>query len=52
MFEVDNIESLYEELKSKNVCFISTIRYENYGKLLTFENPDGNWLEFFENKKQ
>ncbi|GIM49743.1 VOC family protein [Capnocytophaga stomatis] len=51
MFEVDDIESLYEELKSKNVRFIGTIRYENYGKLLTFEDPDGNWLEFFENKK-
>ncbi|MFJ1389146.1 VOC family protein [Capnocytophaga canimorsus] len=51
MFEVDDMENLYETLKSQNVRFIGTIRYETYGKLLTFEDPDGNWFEFFEDKK-
>ncbi|MDO4763381.1 MAG: VOC family protein [Flavobacteriaceae bacterium] len=50
MFEVDDMESLYEELKRKGIHFIGSIRNENYGKLLTFEDPDGNWFELFEGK--
>lgn len=50
MFETDNIKSLYQELNSKKIKLIGNIRNETYGKLLTFEDPDGNWLEFFQNK--
>ena len=51
MFEVDHIEEVYQILQTKNVKIIGNIRNENYGKLLTFEDIDGNWLEFFENRK-
>lgn len=50
MFEVENIEVIYQELIYKEVPIIGEIRYETYGKLLTFEDPDGNWFEFFENE--
>jgi metallothiol transferase len=48
MFETNDIESLYHDLRDKNVTFIGEIRNEPYGKLLTFEDPDGHWLEFFQ----
>jgi len=48
MFETDNIELVYEELKNKGVKTIGEIRTESYGKLLTFEDPDGHWLEFYQ----
>ena len=51
MFEVDDTEAVYRELISKKVPLIGQIRHETYGKLLTFEDPDGNWFEFFENMK-
>ena len=51
MFETDDIELVYEELKNKGVKTIGEIKTEPYGKLLAFENLDGHWLEFFENKK-
>ncbi len=51
MFEVKNIDNIYKELKRKNVKIIGKIRTESYGKLLTFEDPDGHWLEFFQNGK-
>lgn len=50
MLETDDIEALYKDLTSKKVKFIGEIRNEPYGKLLTFEDPDGHWLEFFQNK--
>ena len=50
MFEVDNIEEMRKHLISLGVKLIGGIREEPYGKLLTFEDPDGHWLEFFENK--
>ena len=50
MFEVDNIEEMKNHLLSLSVKVIGDIREEPYGKLLTFEDPDGHWLEFFENK--
>ena len=50
MFETNDIESLYRELKNKDVTFIGEIRDESYGKLLTFEDPDGHWLEFYQNR--
>ena len=48
MFETDDIELVYEELKNKGVKTIGKIRTEPYGKLLTFEDPDGHWLEFYQ----
>lgn len=51
MFETDNIELVYEELKNRGVKTIGEIRTEPYGKLLTFEDPDGHWLEFYQRPK-
>nr|WP_245545294.1 DUF2867 domain-containing protein [Phocaeicola abscessus] len=48
MFETDDIELVYEELKNKGVKTIGEIKTEPYGKLLTFEDPDGHWLEFYQ----
>ena len=48
MFEIDDIELIYEELKNKGVKTIGEIRTEPYGKLLTFEDLDGHWLEFYQ----
>ena len=42
------LELARDELKSKNVKIIGNIREEPYGKLLTFEDPDGHWLEFYQ----
>lgn len=52
MFEVDNIEKYKELLLKANVKLIGDILNEAYGKLLTIEDPDGNWLEIFQNKPQ
>ena len=48
MFETDDIELVYKELKNKGVKTIGVIRTEPYGKLLTFEDPDVHWLEFYQ----
>lgn len=48
MFEVEDIELVRDELESKNVKIIGNIREDPYGKLLTFEDPDGHWLEFYQ----
>lgn len=48
MFETNNIQSIFNDLKNKKVKLIGTIRNESYGKLLTFEDPDGHWLEFYQ----
>ena len=48
MFETDDIELLFDTLKQRSVKLIGAIREEPYGKLLTFEDPDGHWLEFYE----
>ena len=48
MFETNNRELVYTELKEKKVKMIGEIRTEPYGKLLTFEDPDGHWLEFYQ----
>lgn len=50
MFETDDIESAFKQLKDKHIKMIGEIRNEHYGKLLTFEDPDGHWLEFFQNR--
>ncbi len=49
MFEVERIEEMRDHLISLGVKLIGDIKKEPYGKLLTFEDPDGHWLEFFEN---
>ena len=51
MFEVNDIEKIRQQLISLGVKLIGGVREEAYGKLLTFEDPDGHWLEFFENKR-
>ena len=51
MFEVNDIEKIRQQLISLGVKLIGGVREEPYGKLLTFEDPDGHWLEFFENKR-
>ena len=48
MFETDDIELLFDTLKQRGVKLIGAIREEPYGKLLTFEDSDGHWLEFYE----
>ena len=51
MFEVNDIEEMRQHLISLGGKLIGDVREEPYGKLLTFEDPDGHWLEFFENKR-
>ena len=51
MFEVNDIEKIRQQLISLSVKLIRDVREEPYGKLLTFEDPDMHWLEFFENKQ-
>jgi len=51
MFEVNDIEEMRQHLISLGVKLIGDVREEPYGKLLTFEDLDGHWLEFFENKR-
>ena len=51
MFEVNDIEKMRRHLVSLGVNLIGGVREETYGKLLTFEDLDGHWLEFFENRR-
>ncbi len=51
MFETEDIERTKDSLLRKNVKLIGDIKDKNYGKLLTFEDPNGHWLEIFERKK-
>ena len=48
MLQVDDIEEMKKLLLAHQVKLIGDIRSEEYGKLLTFEDPDGHWLELFE----
>ena len=48
MFEVDNIAASKVKLVKNGVNVIGDIRSKSYGKLLTFEDPNGHWLELFE----
>lgn len=48
MFEVEDIIGVYKQLVSCGVKIIGDVRIESYGNLLTFEDPNGHWLEFFE----
>ncbi|OGZ69866.1 MAG: glyoxalase [Candidatus Staskawiczbacteria bacterium RIFCSPHIGHO2_02_FULL_42_22] len=48
MFEVGNIEAAENILRDYGIKIIGDLRSESYGKLLTFEDINGHWLEFFE----
>ena len=48
MFQVGNMEQAKRQLEEKGVKIVGDIRNEDYGKLLTFEDPNGHWLELFE----
>lgn len=48
MFEVRDIDAVARRLKRASVRTPGGIRVEPYGKLLTFEDPDGHWLELYE----
>lgn len=49
MFETEDINLFYKTGMKDGIKFIGNIRNESYGKLLTFEDPDGHWLEVFQN---
>lgn len=51
MFETNNIENFYKRAMECKIKLITSIREESYGKLFTIEDPDGHWIEIFENKK-
>lgn len=51
MFQVVNIEACQQQLIDNKVKIIGSLRVEPYGKLLTFEDPNGHWLELFEPTK-
>jgi metallothiol transferase len=48
MFQVDDIKTMQKRLEENGVRVIAGIRNHSYGKLLTFEDPNGHWLELFE----
>ncbi|MBI5733322.1 MAG: VOC family protein [Candidatus Kerfeldbacteria bacterium] len=52
MFQIDDIEAMQRKLEGSGVKLIGGIRNESYGKLLTFEDPNGHWLELFESNPQ
>lgn len=47
MFQVADIAAKESELKKNGVIIVNKMD-EPYGTILTFEDPDGNWLEFYE----
>jgi metallothiol transferase len=47
MFQVTDITEKENELKALGVKIIGKMK-ESYGVILTFEDPDQNWLEFYE----
>lgn len=50
MFGTDDLKSLQEKLAGQGVTFIGGIREEADGCLLTFEDPDGHWLEVYQKR--
>lgn len=48
MFQTHNISADKERLHEAGVAWIGDIRRDSYGRILTFEDPDGHWLELFE----
>lgn len=51
MFQTDDIELSKILFINNGIKLIGDIRNESYGKLLTFEDPDGHWLELYEEGK-
>lgn len=51
MFQIENMEEAKRRLEEKGAKIIGDIRVKDYGKLLTFEDPNGHWLELFEEGK-
>ncbi len=51
MFQVDGIENVAGQIEKYGGKLIGNIRKEGYGKLLTFEDPNGHWLELLEPHK-
>lgn len=49
MFQVANIAQKEMELKTHNIKVVNKM-VEAYGTIITFEDPDNNWLEFYEPK--
>ena len=47
MFQVADITAKESELKVQGIKIINKM-IEAYGTIVTFEDPDGNWLEFYE----
>jgi len=48
MFQVDDMQAMKNILIDNHVKVMGDIRNEVYGKLLTFEDPNGHWLELYE----
>ncbi len=49
MFQVADIAGKEKELIAHDVKIMHKME-EPYGTIITFEDPDGNWLEFYEPK--
>lgn len=47
-FRVDDMEALFEKLKSSNVKIVNEIQCYDYGKFLHIEDPEGNRIELWE----
>ena len=47
---VSNIRAAKKNLEAGGVKIIGDIRDDSYGALLTLEDVNGHWLEFFEPK--
>jgi predicted enzyme related to lactoylglutathione lyase len=47
MFQVGDIAAKENELKTQGIKIVNKMD-EAYGVILTFEDHDGNWLEFYE----
>jgi metallothiol transferase len=47
MLQVADIEQAERRLRQLNVKIVGK-QVESYGTLLTFADPDGHWLEFYE----
>jgi metallothiol transferase len=50
MFETEDIQKFYNMAIEAGIKLIGEVRNEEYGSLLTFEDPDGHWLEIYQDK--
>ena len=48
VFECDNLEATYEELKSRGVEFTQPPKREPYGYEAVFKDDSGNWFSLGE----